>query len=63
MYSLVHNLDRRGMAIELPTGIASLAIAEVFFKFKSFSLEFLAFLALWYVLSLATRRIAALFTK
>lgn len=35
---------------QLPPLLASLLIAESFFKFHSFTLEALAFLALWYAL-------------
>ena len=37
-------------AIQLPPLIIALVIAELFFKFHSFTLEAIPFLALWYVL-------------
>lgn len=37
-------------AIQLPPLIAALLVAELFFKFHSFTLEAIPFLALWYVL-------------
>ncbi|MDB5080631.1 MAG: hypothetical protein JWP00_2555 [Chloroflexi bacterium] len=49
------------VALKLPPLIVSLATAQVFFKFKSFFLEALAFLALWFVLHLVyTRLVKAL---
>jgi hypothetical protein len=50
---------RRFLIEEAPSGVAALVIAELFYKFHSFVLECVAFLATWYVLSflldLATR--------
>ena len=37
-------------AIQLPPLVAALVVAELFFKFHSFTLEAVPFLALWYVL-------------
>jgi hypothetical protein len=52
MYSLVRNLESRNVAIrEGVTFAAAFVVAEVFYKFHSFSLECLAFLATWVVLS------------
>ncbi len=45
-----------GLGVErLPALVVSLATAEAFFKFGSFLLECLAFLALWRALDLATQ--------
>ena len=46
----------------LPFGV-SLAVAELFFKFRSFLLETLAFLALWCVLSVIYTRVLSLLSK
>ena len=43
---------RQTLAREAPFGLAALVIAELFYKFHSFLLECVAFLATWYVLSL-----------
>jgi hypothetical protein len=52
MYSLVKHIDGRAAAArEAVTLIAALGVAEVFYKFHSFSLECLAFLATWAALS------------
>jgi hypothetical protein len=47
-----------GLGIErLPPLVASLVVAEMFFKFHSFTLECLAFLALWRSLDWVQQRI------
>ena len=52
MYSLLHHLDwKRVVAKEAPALGISLLIAELFFKFHSFTVECVAFLATWYALS------------
>lgn len=48
---------------EAPTGIAALAIAELFYKFHSFLLEGLAFLATWYALSVGAQILIKVFSK
>jgi hypothetical protein len=45
-------LRLREIAAISPTGVFSLFIAELFYKFHSFTLECLAFLATWYVADL-----------
>lgn len=42
---------------DFPPFIVAFLTAEFFFKFKSFALECLAFLALWFVLAQIYRRI------
>lgn len=50
MYTLLRKLSFKKMIFEqVPTIIASMFIAEMFYKFHSFTLECLAFLATWYV--------------
>jgi hypothetical protein len=44
---------RAVMTRELPTMVFALVVAELWFKFGSFSLEALAFLAVWYAASAA----------
>ena len=63
MYSLYRQLGlRRSLAAEAPSLIVSLLVAELFYKFHSFTLECVAFLATWlaisYVLSLVARVLA-----
>jgi hypothetical protein len=52
MFSLIKDLGLR-LAIkqEAVPFVIAFAIAEFFFKFKSFALECLAFLAVWFALS------------
>jgi hypothetical protein len=53
MFSLIKDLGVRvAVKQEAIPFLIAFAIAEFFFKFKSFALECLAFLAVWYVLSL-----------
>lgn len=52
MYSLIRGEDVPGrLAREVPALASSIAIAELFYKFHSFSLECLAFLATWFAIS------------
>jgi hypothetical protein len=46
---------------ELPTGLAAFIIAELFYKFHSFTLECLAFLATWLVFSWLASMVGSLF--
>jgi hypothetical protein len=51
MYTLIRSLSIRCLLVEqLPALGASFVIAEVFYKFHSFTLECGAFLATWYAL-------------
>ena len=54
MYTLARSIGFRHMLLEqVPALGASLIIAEMFYKFHSFTLECLAFLGTWYVLDLS----------
>lgn len=59
MYFLIHS-ERRGAALlrEAPALAAALVVAELFYKFHSFSLECISFLGTWYLLG-ALQRLAA----
>jgi len=46
---------------EAPTGLAAFVVAELFYKFHSFTLECLAFMATWFVFSWVASRAGALF--
>lgn len=51
MYTLLHSLSLRVLlAKQLPSLAISVILAELFYKFHSFTLECTAFLATWYVL-------------
>ncbi len=50
MYTLIHSLPiRRTLSEQMPAVLSALIIAELLYKFHSFTLEALAFLATWYV--------------
>jgi len=50
MYTLIRSIPLRQLLMEqLPALGISLIIAELFYKFHSFTLECIAFLATWYV--------------
>ena len=52
MYTLMTDVSlRKGLISEGPCLLLSMLIAEAFYKFHSFSLEFLAMMATWLVLS------------
>lgn len=54
MYTLTRLLTTRQLLVrQLPAFAAAFLIAELFYKFHSFSLECLAFLATWYVFDAA----------
>jgi hypothetical protein len=56
MFSLTQTLPPRELLLyQVPTLGTSLVIAEVFYKFHSFTLECVAFLATWYVLDLVRK--------
>jgi hypothetical protein len=59
MYLLTKSRGLRLAAQEIPPALCALFIAETFYRFHSFTLECLAFLATWYgcswVLNLAWR--------
>jgi hypothetical protein len=51
MFTLLKSLHSRQVYLSEPAAfVAALAIAELFYKFKSFLLETAAFLVTWYVL-------------
>ena len=54
MYTLLRSLPLSTLlSTQAPTLFASFVIAELFYKFHSFTLECLAFLATWFVLDAA----------
>lgn len=51
MYTLIRSIPRRQLLLEqIPVLATSFVIAELFYKFGSFALECVAFLATWLVL-------------
>jgi hypothetical protein len=64
MFSLVNELGVQiALKREAAPFIVAFLIAEFFFKFKSFALECLAFLAVWFVLSLLQSLVFSRFEK
>ena len=54
MYTLIRLLSFRQLLLgQLPALSLSFLIAELFYKFHSFTLECLAFLATWYMIDLS----------
>ena len=61
MYKVIAYLPAREILfVEAPAFGVSVLIAESLYKFHSFTLELVAFLATWYVLGFAARQIARL---
>ena len=51
MFTLLRTLPIRQLLLEqLPAIVLSFVVAELFYKFHSFTLECLAFLATWFVI-------------
>lgn len=64
MFRLLKKITTREIFLEqLPVLMISMAIAEVFYKFHSFTLECIAFLATWYVADLISWFIRNYFSK
>lgn len=56
MYQMMKSLGvKAAVRQELPAGLVAFLIAEFFYKFHSFALETLAFLATWWLLSWVER--------
>jgi len=56
MYTLMRAIPKRQLLLEqVPVLGGSLVIAELFYKFGSFTLECVAFLATWFVLDALLR--------
>lgn len=64
MYTLLQSLTYRRLFTEqLPTLLLAWLIAELFFKFHSFTLECAAFLFTWYMLDAAVQGGKALVSR
>ncbi len=51
MYTLIRSLTVRTLLVEqLPILLLSMLVAELFYKFHSFTLETVAFLATWFAI-------------
>jgi hypothetical protein len=64
MYTLIRTLQVRQLILEqLPAIGSALLIAEIFYKFHSFLLECLAFLATWFVIDLCLSHLFGRFKR
>lgn len=64
MYKFIRSVSNRELFLkQLPTLTVSLVMAELFYKFHSFTLECLAFLATWYLLDLLISLVLKLFSS
>lgn len=64
MYTLLQTISRRQLLVEqLPALVASFLIAELLYKFHSFTLEAMAFLATWFLLDAAITTIGNAITR
>ena len=64
MYTLLRNATTTRLWIQqLPVFVVSLLIAETQYKFHSFTLECLAFLATWFAIDLVVERIRERITR
>ena len=64
MLEFVRSLNRNGTLVyQLPSMTAAFLIAENFYKFRSFALECLAFMATWYAIDLAVDILRKLLAK
>lgn len=61
MFRMAHSLGfKTTLKHELPSGAVAFVIAELFYKFHSFTLETLAFLGTWLVLSWIEKQLTGL---
>lgn len=64
MLEFIRSLNRNGTLVyQLPSMAAAFLIAENFYKFRSFALECLAFMATWYAIDLAVDMLRKLLAK
>src|SRR5688500_12377022 len=60
MYQLLRSANRELLIQQLPIFVISFVIASLFYRFGSFALECVAFLATWFVLDLVTTLLRSL---
>ncbi len=51
MVTLIKNINKSSLVVELPAFVSAMVMAELLFKFHSFTFECLAFLGTWALLS------------
>lgn len=60
MYQLLRTISRHDLfARQVPALVISFVVASLFYKWGSFALECLGFLATWFVIDLALSRVPA----
>lgn len=63
MYQLFRLINLKHLYVEIPALLISLAISELFYKFGSFTLEAIAFLATWYIIGLVMNKLGKTNTR
>ena len=64
MYTLTRSVAPRDLLVQQATTLVpSIVIAELFYKFHSFTLECIAFLATWFVLDFVRVQVAGALTR
>jgi len=64
MYTLIRNASLGVLlSTQAPSFLISFVVADLFFKWKSFALECLGFLALWFVLDAVFSTVRAVWLK
>lgn len=64
MYTLFRNSSLKVLiSVQAPPLLISFVVASLFFKWKSFALECLGFLALWFVLDAAFTAVRSAWSK
>ena len=64
MYTLIRNASLSVLlSSSAPSFLIAFIVAELFFKWKSFALECLGFLALWFVLDAAFSAVRAMWRR
>ncbi|MBA2448190.1 MAG: hypothetical protein H0V51_09200 [Chloroflexi bacterium] len=64
MYTLTRSVAPRDLLVQQATTLVpSIVIAELFYKFHSFTLECVAFLATWFVLDFVRAHVTSALTR
>ena len=57
MYQLLKLISAEQLSVEIPALLISLFASEMLYKFGSFTLETMAFLCTWYVVSFVAHKV------
>lgn len=64
MYTLIRSTPLRQLLLEqAPALLISFFLAETFYKFHSFTLEYLAFLGTWFILDASLKLVSAIWER